>query len=171
MRELPHTPAIERMARAVAESDTGFVEPAREAALMRLIARLDGSSSPETSERDAVVFDAFESYLSLTRTVFADDAVIDALRSTHNGWRPGADRAALLSPRHLAEAVATGHVGSVEVRGVGGVPCCFEMFEWLASIVSRVKHHPDLRDGLSRMPGGRTPRGCSVCAPTSWPSR
>lgn len=71
----------------------------------------------------------FESYLSLTRTGFADDAVIDALRSTHDDWRPGADRAALLSPRHLAEAVATGHVGSVEVPGVGGVPCCFEMFE------------------------------------------
>jgi hypothetical protein len=128
-------------------ASSGTVDKPRLIIVQRLISRL--AELPSAIQvNDCVAFDAFESYLSLTRSVFADEALIDALHFAHHDWKPGADRAALLTPRHLAEALARGSVGAVSLRGVVGVPRSLEAFEWLVSIVTKLRDYVELRDGI-----------------------
>jgi hypothetical protein len=142
------TPMLARAAGAVAESlGAVTIEEPRLATVRRLATRLSGDSIA-VAPRDPVRYGTFESYLALTRSVFHDAALIEALHFTHEGWRPAADRAALLTPRNLADALATGRVGAVTARGVAGMPRSLDAYEWLTAIVGRVTDDAELREGM-----------------------
>ncbi len=140
------TPALIAAAGSFGESlGSARLDEPRLLGVRRLLARLNDphAARPPLDQR---AYANFESYLGLTRSVFDDPAAVEALIFTHSQWKPGADAAALLSPRHFAEALATDHVGAVRMRGFSGVPRCLEAIEWLVSLLERVRDRTDLHD-------------------------
>ena len=119
---------------------------------VRLVKQLVGRLRPPITSApadafDQEAFDAFESYLSLTRMVTGDHALLHA-QFTHMNWRHGLDAAALLSPERFAGAVATGYVGEIAVPGIQGMLAALDAFDWLMAIVDRIGHRTELRDGV-----------------------
>lgn len=99
-----------------------------------------------------VTFASFESYLHLTSRVRADDAVLAFVDETHRHGNPtgGKDRSALLSPRHFAEAFATGAIAGVTVTDVAAGVRLLGYFDWLAEILEPLALDSELRAGIVR---------------------
>jgi hypothetical protein len=139
------TSAAQWFLQNVTEADD---DPGRVCA-QRLVERLDAPLGAAVNW-DQAAFDAFESYLSLTRWIYADEPLVETLRVLHGSWRSGPNQVELLTPRALADALATGRVGAIEVRGAAGMPRLLDACEWLMEIADRVSHRTDLRDEMLR---------------------
>ena len=139
---------IEGLARSTKDAEgVGYLANSRTAPLSRLISRFD-SGDLRAESRDPKAFDAFEAYLSLTRYVSSDVDLVRSLIHLHDRWESHSDEAALLSPRHFADALTTGRVGEVRVLGIEGLPNMLRAFERLAAIGKRLGAAGPIYDAL-----------------------
>ena len=113
----------------------------------RLLERLDGTRDIPSAPTESS-FHAFESYLSLTSVVLDDDRCARFLARTSHNWSKDDDLPFLISPRHFAQAVATGRVGAIEVPEVAGGLSALGYFEWFSDILNRAAGAHEFRQGL-----------------------
>ncbi|HEV7504178.1 MAG TPA: hypothetical protein VGS07_04640 [Thermoanaerobaculia bacterium] len=129
------------------------VKPAVDLRLLDSLLRRFEQQASGATLADAA-FASFESYLHLTSRLRADGPVLAFLRETHTSWKPeesgDRDRSALLSPRHFAEAFATGVIAGVPVSDVAAGVGLLRYFEWLAEILGALDPDSDLCAGIVR---------------------
>jgi len=97
-----------------------------------------------------VAFASFESYLALSGRLRGDGAVRSFLEQTSGHRVPAGDWAALLSPRHFADAFADGTIEGVPVTDVSAGYRLLGYLERLADILESLREHTELRSGIVR---------------------
>ena len=115
----------------------------------RLLNRLHEQKVPATSA-DEQTFGGFEAYVDLTSFIWSDEAFKRFLIQTHDRGPLDDDLSFLVSARHFAAALATGHVGEMRTLEVAGGFDALRYLDWFRNILDTVAHAPDLYDGLIR---------------------
>ena len=101
--------------------------------------------------RDDTAFAMFEAYLGLTDSVLRDRGCLRFIEDTHGpAARRRLDKAVLLSPRHFADALATGRIGALEAPEVAGGLAMLRYLDRFTSILSQLQEGSELREGMVR---------------------
>jgi len=146
------TPAI-AVSNALASFEAERLEgsKATELTLFRKLRQRYEDQNYRVSTRDDIAFAMFEAYVGLTDFVLRDHGCRRFIEETHGpAAARGRDKAVLLSPRHFADALATGRIGALEAPEVAGGLATLRYLDRFASILSQLEERSDLRDGMVR---------------------
>ena len=151
--ELHETTPRTAVSNALANFETERLDGAKatELTLFRKLRQRYEDQNYRIPTRDETAFAMFEAYVGLTNSVLRDAGCRRFIEETHGpAVARERDKAVLLSPRHFADALATGRIGSVEAPEVAGGLAMLRYLDRFASILSQLEQHSDLRDGMVR---------------------
>jgi hypothetical protein len=141
--------SFEAALRTFERNETASEQPADLTLIRQLIERLENARW-RVEEMSEDSFYAFASYLDLTRTYLSNREARRFIKGAAENPRRKTDLSFLISPRHFAEALCTGHIAGFEAAAAAAGLSVLRYFNWLTEIAGRMAHDPALVDSLLR---------------------